>query len=377
MAAARKREAKRRNWPENLYENGKGYLWFRHPDTGETFGLGRDFKSAAAKVRTVNAELARRKGDTDLLERIDHGKMTLAKWCDEFEEAYKKKGQKKADTIKTVGHQINAVRNAPFAAKQIREVTTNDIATWIDEMAKKHPTMASLVHIRARNIFRSAEAKGHIELGKNPVAPTEKPHVIVTRSRMTLDDFNAVLAKVREAKGMRWLENAMLLGLVCGQRREDLSGMLFSQVKDGFLWVQQSKGKSGYETKLRIPLALYLPAIGMSLDDVLKQCRDTIVSRHVIHHVRTVGLGKPGSPVAKDSFSEVFKQYRDLADLKLPAGKTPTTFHEIRSLSARLYTEAYGKEFAKALLGHKSAKMTALYTDSRGQEWQEVKLKAS
>lgn len=375
--AARKREAARRNWPPNLYQNKTGYLWFRHPDTGKTFGLGHDLKLAMAKVRTVNAELERRKGADDLLKRIDASGMTLAKWCDEFEEAYKKKGAKKADTIKTVGHQINAVRNAPFASKLIGEVTTNDIATWIDEMAARHPTMASLVHIRVRNIFRSAEAKGHIELGKNPVAPTEKPQVIVTRSRLTLDDFNAILAKVREAQGMRWLENAMLLALVSGQRREDLVKMQFAQAREGFLWIHQGKGKSGHETKLRIPLALCLPALGMTLEDVLRQCRDKIVSKNVIHHVRHIGRSKPGEPVGAQSVSEVFAQYRDLAEIKTPEGKTPTSFHEIRSLAARLYAEAYGEDFAKALLGHKSARMTALYRDSRGQEWQEVKLKAS
>ena len=46
-------------------------------------------------------------------------------------------------------------------------------------------------------------------------------------------------------------------------------------------------------------------------------------------------------------------------------GENPPTLHEIRSLSARLYTEKYGKEFANALLGHKSAKMTDQYLNER------------
>ncbi|RTL48521.1 MAG: hypothetical protein EKK46_15715 [Rhodocyclaceae bacterium] len=39
--------------------------------------------------------------------------------------------------------------------------------------------------------------------------------------------------------------------------------------------------------------------------------------------------------------------------------------HEVRSLSARLYTEKYGKECADALLGRKSAKITERYRDER------------
>ncbi|MGC4090820.1 MAG: hypothetical protein QM756_23690 [Polyangiaceae bacterium] len=42
----------------------------------------------------------------------------------------------------------------------------------------------------------------------------------------------------------------------------------------------------------------------------------------------------------------------------LPSSGYPLTLHEVRSLSARLYTEKYGKEFANALLGHKSVKIT-------------------
>ena len=58
-------------------------------------------------------------------------------------------------------------------------------------------------------------------------------------------------------------------------------------------------------------------------------------------------------------------------------GKTAPTFHEIRSLSARLYGDEFGAEFAQALLGHKSAQMTELYRDARGREWAEVKIRSS
>lgn len=49
--------------------------------------------------------------------------------------------------------------------------------------------------------------------------------------------------------------------------------------------------------------------------------------------------------------------------------KEPPSFHELRSLSARLYTEEKGTEFAQRLLGHKSLVMTAKYQDNRGSEW--------
>ena len=41
-------------------------------------------------------------------------------------------------------------------------------------------------------------------------------------------------------------------------------------------------------------------------------------------------------------------------------------FHEIRSLSGRLYDDAIDTQ---ALLGHSDPKTTALYLDSKGTEW--------
>lgn len=373
--AARKRQASRRSWPENLYQNSAGYYWFRHPGTKKTYGLGKDYRTAAAKVRAVNLELARRRDEASLIDRIDQSGTTLSQWCDTFEEEYKAGPNRKPATLKTVRHQLNSIRSAPFAGKPIKDVKTLDISEWIKAMAKDHPTMASLVRSRLMSVFRAAEAHGHIDLGKNPVTPTDKPTVVVTRARLVLDDFNAILAKVREA-GLRWMENAMLLGLVTGQRREDLTKLTFAQVHDGFLWVAQGKGKKGHESKLMIPTDIRLPAIDMTIDDVIKQCRDAVVSKHIIHHVQAVGRSKPGQPVTTTTLSEVFAQYRDLAEIETPKDKTPTSFHEIRSLSARLYAEAYGDDFAQALMGHKSGRMTALYRDSRGQEWTTVKLKA-
>lgn len=48
-------------------------------------------------------------------------------------------------------------------------------------------------------------------------------------------------------------------------------------------------------------------------------------------------------------------------------GKTPTTFHEQRSLSERLY-RAQGID-TKILLGHKTQSTTDRYNDDRGKEW--------
>jgi integrase len=75
-----------------------------------------------------------------------------------------------------------------------------------------------------------------------------------------------------------------------------------------------------------------------------------------------------------DTITRAFARARDLAGVKRETGKTPPTFHEIRSLSIRWYTTAYGQDFAQAIAGHKDAKTTAIYRDVRGAEWVKVKL---
>jgi hypothetical protein len=52
--------------------------------------------------------------------------------------------------------------------------------------------------------------------------------------------------------------------------------------------------------------------------------------------------------------------------------QTPPTFHEIRSLAERLYHQQGVN--TQEVLGHRDAKSTATYRDSRGAEWVEVKV---
>ncbi|MCG7389681.1 tyrosine-type recombinase/integrase [Pantoea sp. ACRSB] len=53
----------------------------------------------------------------------------------------------------------------------------------------------------------------------------------------------------------------------------------------------------------------------------------------------------------------------------LDAIENPPTFHEIRSLSGRLYEARHGEAFAQRLLGHKNLSMTKKYLDPRRDEY--------
>lgn len=103
-----------------------------------------------------------------------------------------------------------------------------------------------------------------------------------------------------------------------------------------------------------------------------KQCRDRVLSQHLVHHAQASGRAKAGQPLVLDTLSSAFAEARDKAGAKLGItfGRQPPSFHEQRSLAARLH-EVEGRD-AQKLLGHRSATMTDLYRDSRGAEWIDV-----
>ncbi|EOE6754917.1 TPA: tyrosine-type recombinase/integrase [Klebsiella michiganensis] len=139
-------------------------------------------------------------------------------------------------------------------------------------------------------------------------------------------------------------------------------------VWEGYLHVKQQK--TG--VKLAIPLSLRSEVLDVSLAQVIKRCRDRVVSPWLLHHVTSSGKVKASDQVGENSLSVSFKLAVDSTNLSVERGKTMPTFHEQRSLSERLY-EAQGIN-TQQLLGHSSEKMTAQYHNDRGLDWVKVKV---
>ena len=184
---------------------------------------------------------------------------------------------------------------------------------------------------------------------------------------MSLEQFLAV----REHAPV-WLRNAMNLALVTGQRRSDILAMQFMAWRDGRLHVAQ--GKSGGTVRLALDGAIGLKKARLTIAGVVRTCRDAVASHFLVHHVRHRGKAKPGRPVDPDGLTEAFREARLAAGIGAEEGRTPITFHEIRSLSERLYREEFGPDFAQAILGHKKAETTAEYDDLRGG-WKVVSIR--
>jgi integrase len=159
------------------------------------------------------------------------------------------------------------------------------------------------------------------------------------------------------------------LALVSAQRREDVSEATFADFKPDGWYLQQ--GKTG--KKIVLPMELRLNVLGKSLNDVVRQCRASgVLSKYLIHQHTPTGNSAVGAPIFIDTLSKGFARVRDSLGMDW-GDKGPPTFHEIRSLSERLYA-AQGGINTQDLLGHESPEMTRMYHDTRGAEWVRLKL---
>lgn len=356
----RRRSAATRDLPPNLYVR-RGYYSWTDPRDGKVYSLGRDKRQAMAEAVEANLALLDSLNRARLVDRLDgENEYTVAAWCDRYETILAER-QLAPGTLTTYRQRLKHFRET-HGASLIRCLSTRDVAEFLAPW-KGRSRMAQAVRSLLLDLFREAIAAGWIDA--NPVEPTRAPRHEVSRARLTLPDYLAIHQAA--ANMPPWVQRSMELALVTGQRRADLAKLGPRNVRDGKLWVTQEKTGA----KVCIPIALKLEAVGLSVGDVIEHCRDAVISPCFLHHARHVGRAKPGDPIRGHTLAAFFAQARDLSGIRWGEDRTPPSFHELRSLSARLYVEQ-GID-AQALLGHKSADMTAIYRDTRGAEWIEVK----
>lgn len=353
----------------NLYRkvdkrNGKTYYSYRDPVSGKFFGLGTDkakaIQEAVAAIQATSTHLPQ------LSERIAapagaRKPRMFADWLDDYRKIYKERGLSDSSN-RNVGMRISRLSKL-FGSKDIRDISTMDVARYLTDLAKEGKApMSRAMRSLFRDVFMEAMAAGWCDA--NPVEVTKAARVTIKRERLTLELWKEIYAEAKQP----WLQRAMELAVLTGQRREDIASMLFKDVRDDFLHVVQSKTGA----RLRISTALRLDAIGLDLATVIKRARDRVLSQNLVHHHRKISRANPGDSIVLDTISKEFSAARKRAAkrLGLDLGKTPPTFHEMRSLAARLHA-AEGRD-PQMLLGHRSAKMTDLYRDSRGAEWIDV-----
>lgn len=358
----RPRSHGKRALPQNLYERG-GYFSYRNPVDGREFGLGRDRRDAIQQAIEANLRLAEQSARPRLVDRLTASGETVDAWLDVF-------GKKLADrdraaaTVKAHDSMLRAVRR-DLGALVLDRVETRDAARFLatyTDVGKKR--MAQALRSFLLDVWNGAIAEGWTKT--NPIAVTAVPTPKVQRARLTLETFRAIYAAASELDP--WVQRSMELGLVSAQRREEIAAAQFSDIREGGWWCEQQKEG----VRLVLPLSLRLDCVGWSLEDVVRRCRDTVVSRFLVHHTKRRTKSMPGDEVWIDTITKGFRRALERSGVTWPEDRTPPTFHELRSLAERLYRDQ-GNVDTQELLGHRDPRSTATYHDARG-DWIRVKV---
>ncbi|GKX60186.1 tyrosine-type recombinase/integrase [Leminorella grimontii] len=351
--AARRRSRDTRDLPPNLYVRN-GYYSYRDPRNGKEYGLGRDKRLAINEAVAANMTLF--SPSVNLIDRInDRSQISLADWCDRYIDILTRREVAKS-SMTEYRSRINAISEW-FGAKSVDGMTTKDIAEFLDSyVTSGRAARAKLMRSTLLDMFREAIAEGIIK--DNPVEATRNARVKVKRSRFTTEEFKLILAE--SEKMQPWVSLSIELAAVTGQRVSDIAKLKWADIYDGCLWIEQKK--TGM--KLTIPTTTSIGSLNISLSGTLDKCRKHFANCETVIATRT------GKKLGVGTISKAFAKARDATGIVWNG--EPPPYHEIRSLSARLYDAEMGKKFTQKLLGHKSAQMSERYIDARGAEWVKV-----
>jgi hypothetical protein len=366
--APRRRKEINRPLPDYMRLRDGYYSW-RHPETKIEYGLGSDRKKAIKEAIRANASLASR--ERSLVDRInaESGK-SWGEWLKTYEPILLTgKGDKELapNTLKAYRRELRLAASLFDQSTAASAITTADIIAEIDKLtAAGKMNTAHGIRAHLHESFRHMVMRDWRK--DNPVEAIDRIKVRVKRARLSFDVF----MKIYEAETTVWAKNAYALALVSSQAREECVSALFKDFHDGAWWCDRQKSGA----RIILPLELRLDCFGLSLGDVYKQCRGTgVLSKHLIHQTKTRYRSPAGAPIAADTISSHFTA--TLESLQLDwGGKDPPTFHEIRSLSGRLYKQE-GRVNPQELYGHADEKTTEIYLDDRSgkREWLKVGIK--
>lgn len=350
----------------------KVYWRYKHPVTGKFHGLGTDESVAKEIAVEANSRLAEQKMRHLIQTKNEINKrLGGAATISEFLVRYKKmqeerleRGEIKLNTYKQKGSPLKVLEEF-YGQRKMDEITVKDVVSILDDYKERgHNRMGQIFRKVAIDVFTEAQQVGEVPAGFNPALASKKPHVKITRQRLTLEEWMLIFNAAE--KDNYFLQRGMQLAILTGQRLSDICNMKFSDITEGCLCIEQSK--TGF--KLAIPLELRCNALGISLGEVISACRDKVLSPYLLHHHHAKGKAKRGGMVKPATLTVAFSKARDSVAYEWDKNGSAPSFHEQRSLSERLYREQ-GID-TQVLLGHSSVIMTNKYNDTRGKGYKKL-----
>lgn len=322
----------------NLYES-KGYYKYRHPVTGQFVHLGKNQQIAVRLAMQLNVGLSPldqrvKTALTGIEHNYQKSGCILSVFIEHFQRDILPQRNLSPSTLKDYAYKLSHIIKA-FGNIDLNYITLAEVSKFL---AKFSPTQSNHYRSLLCVLWKYAVAEGLVS--ENIPAKTLKKRVTVQRLRLTFDGFLSIRKFAPD-----WLQNAMDLALLTGQRRGDIANLNCNNIQDGFLAIKQSKTGQ----------ALKLPIIGQ-LATVINRC----LANDCEYLISIKNKQITASHISK-SFCNARKESGCYENIE-----HPPTFHEIRSLSAHLQESGgLDKKEIQKWLGHASEKMTDLYLSRR------------
>lgn len=365
----RPRHAENDDLAPNLYRSG-GYYQYKNPMTGKFTGMGKEKARANAAARKLNSMIDR---DADLIARVlGTGEKSLAAVVDEFITDYLPNQALSPSTLKNYAAYYRRYASE-FGHRMMRGIDRKTLGDWLAALPSadaynKHRT-------RLIELWRFAIARGYCDdnEAERTLARNQSKRIEANRrkrQRLTLEQFWAI-----HARSPDWFQIAMELAIITLQGRHEIAHARFDDQRDGWLYFIREK------TDDISDMAFIRIAMTAELERLLARARQSgIASPMLVHYMPArriraqMDAKTHWSAVTPSYLTKTFQELRDACPLfaELEAHERPT-FHEIRSLGARLYQEqGFDMAYIQPLMTHSDKKTTQLYLEGGKQALSET-----
>jgi enterobacteria phage integrase len=329
----------------HLFEQN-GYYRYKHPAMRQFVYLGNNKQVAVRLTMQLNVGLSPL--DSRVVSALRHSVnnytksgTTFAQFFHCFQKDILPNKELSAKTINAYRYYLKRF-SKEYGSYDINQISLKDISTFLSPLS---PVTSNRFRAILSVFWKYAMAAGLVS--DNLPAKTLKKRVIVQRERLSVDGFKAIRSYAPD-----WLKNAMDIALITGQRVGDIAKMKHSDIKDGFLYLKQGKTSQ----------ALKIPVIGHFLG-IINRCKSNGCDNFI-----TIDNKSITSIKISQEFSLSRKESGFYDNIQ-----SPPTFHEIRSLSARLQKQSgIDKKITQNWLGHSSEQMTDLYLSRCEDDYQEI-----
>lgn len=337
------------------------YYYYSHPVTKNRTPMGCNKKAAIEAATYLNGIL---KKEAPLIQKVIFpNKKTIQQVINEYKKEdfiNKPIGER---TRKNYLYRINLFAES-MGSKLIETVDRVAIADWLKSYAVSNDVYNTTLFL-IKDIFDYALSRKYINYNEASAVRTKSLSKKLkankkARQRLTVDMFWAI-----HEQAPTWLQNAMELSLVTLQARHEIVNIKYTHYRNDWLFVIRKKvaGDSDFGF-IRIKCTTQIA-------NIIKRSKNNIVCPYIIHR-------KPKGPLSKkvkskthwasvkpEYLTRAFKKARENTELfnDWKPEEMPT-FHEIRSLGARIYREqGYTKQYIQSLLTHSDQKTTQIYLD--------------